>query len=158
MALSVGIAGRSEVADVGLCEWTNPEEFRSRFQAELPEGIRIGSVQITATNASRQPKELSYCVPLLPSHTLTQEGVRELLASHRAAVTRTREKDSKEVDVRRFLKAIRLEGDALHMLLSCMQEGTARPEEVLEALGCEEGRDYARGRIERTHVSLSPSR
>jgi len=44
------------------------------------------------------------------------------------------------------------------MLLSCTDEGTARPEEVLEVLGCQEGRDYAKGLIERTHVSLSPSR
>ncbi len=158
MALSVGIAGLSEVADVGLCEWTKPDQFRSRFQAELPEGIRIGSVQIAATNASRQPKEISYRAPLLARHVLTEERIQALLASESACVTRTRQKDAKEVDVRQFLKAIRLEGDALHMLLSCTDEGTARPEEVLEVLGCQEGRDYAKGLIERTHVSLSPSR
>ena len=87
-----------------------------------------------------------------------EERIQALLASESACVTRTRKKDVKEVDVRQFLKAIRLEGDTLHMLLSCTDEGTARPEEVLEVLGCQEGRDYAKGLIERTHVSLSPSR
>lgn len=158
MALSVGVSGRNEVADVGLRQWMKPEQFRSRLQAEFPEGIQISSVQITAPKPDRRPRELSYRVPLLPGHTLTEDRIRSLLAKDEAVVTRRREGRAKDVEIRQFVKTIRLNGDAVEMLLRYTENGTARPQEVLEALGCQEDIDYLKGNIERTHVSLSPLR
>ncbi len=155
MALSVGLSGLNEVADVGLREWLRPAELRDRLQAQLPDGISILSVEITEAHPSRQPTELVYRVPLLPGHSLTQERVKQFLASREATVRRVREADAKEVEVRGFVKAVRFDGESVMMLLRCTETGTARPEEVMEALGCREGADYEKGRIERTHVDLS---
>jgi radical SAM-linked protein len=155
--LSVGLHGRNEVVDIGLHQWIRPQEFGAQLQAELPDGIAIRSVQITATHPDRQPTSLSYRVQLLPGHCLNGERIDALLARREAVVERERKDAVKAVDVRRFIAALRLEGDALLMLLTVTSEGTARPEEVLEALGCREGLDYLAGEIERTHVSLSSS-
>jgi len=155
--LSVGLRGHNEVADVGLSEWIRPQEFSASLQAELPEGIAIRTVQITAPHPDRQPTALAYRVPLLPGHCVSAQKIHELMARQEVIVRRERKDTVKEVDVRRFLEVLRLDGDALHMLLGCSNEGTARPEEVLQALGCREGVDYLVGQIERTHVSLSSS-
>jgi len=155
MALSVGFTGRSEVADIGLREWLRPTDLRLRLQAELPEGIGILSVQITDAHPSRQPTELVYRVPLLPGHSLIEARIQQFLASREVTVKRTREDGVKEVEVRRFVKAIRFDGGSVQMLLRCTEAGTARPEEIMNALGCREGTDYAKGQIERTHVDLT---
>ena len=155
--LSVSFQGRNEVADVGLHQWIKPQEFSARLQAELPDGISIRSVQITAPHPDRQPTALSYRVPLLPGHCVTSEKIEQLLARREVIIQRERKDSVKGLDVRRFVTALRLDGDAVLMLLACTGEGTARPEEVLEALGCHEGSDYLTGEIERTHVSLSSS-
>ena len=155
--LSVSFQGSNEVADVGLYEWMRPQEFGRRLQDELPEGIGVLSTEATSTHPDRQPTALSYRIPLLPGHCLSAERIDALLARRQVLVERERKKAAKQVDVRRFIKALRLEGDALLVLLECSAEGTARPEEVLQALGCREGVDYLLGDVERTHVSLSSS-
>jgi len=157
-ALSVGQAGLNEVADVGLSRWLPPQQFRARFQCELPEGVRVLSAETTGPNPSRRPGEVSYRVPLLPGHGLSEQRVHELLARDHAVVSRSRKGGDKQIDVRSYLKALRYEGGALRMLISWGEDGTARAEEVLEALGCEEGVDYLQGAIERTHVNLCSPR
>ena len=158
MALSVGHVGLNEVADIGLREWTRPDEVRERLQAEFPEGIGIISAQAVPINPSREPRELAYRVPLLASHTLTASGIQALLDSERAVVTRVRKRSVRDVEVRQFIKAVRLSGDSLEMLIRYTSHGTAKPEEILEALGCRPDVDYLKSAIERTNVSLPPLR
>jgi radical SAM-linked protein len=158
MALSVGFAGLNEVADLGLSEWTRPTEVRRRLEAELPPGIEIVSLEVTRTHPKRQPQELAYRAPLLPGHGLTENRLQEFMAADSITVERRRKEGVKEVDVRRFTRALRLNGRSLTMLLDYTQDGTARPEEVLEALGCREGHDYRLSEIERTRVGVPASR
>jgi radical SAM-linked protein len=154
MALSVGLSGRNEVADVGLAHWTRPVEFRTRLQAELPRDIAIASVQITRTRPGRQPRELAYRIPLLPGHSLAQDRLQELLAADQVTVSRPHKDGARDVEVRQFVKGVRLEGQSVQMLLRYTDSGTARPEEIMEALGCRQGTDYRKSDIERTHVNL----
>jgi radical SAM-linked protein len=156
-ALSVGYTGLNEVADVGLCHWVRPDEFCTRLQAELPEGVRILTARVTSPHPSRQPVELSYRVPLLAEHGLTPRRVDDLLARDEVTVIRRRKDESREIEIRPFIKALRFEDGAVLMLLGCSNRGTARPEEVMESLGAREGVDYLQSAIERTHVRLASS-
>ena len=155
LALSVGVSGQREVADVGLREWVRPEDFRGRLGPELPEGIEVVSVRSTPANVSRQPRHLSYRVPLRPGHCLSEAKLAELLERETVTVCRSRKDAVKEVEIRRYIRALRLEADTLHILLDYSQEGTARPEEVMTALGCLADVDYSRSEIERTSVDLA---
>ncbi|MFO7956786.1 MAG: TIGR03936 family radical SAM-associated protein [Candidatus Brocadiia bacterium] len=156
--LSVGYIGRNEVADVGLYAWLAPEEFRRRLQKELPDELSILSAESTRTNPNRQPHELSYRIPLLDDHPVTEERIEEFLARHEWVITRRRGNGkSKQVEIRQFVKALRLQNGTLRMLLATGNRGTARPEEVLEALDARRGRDYLFSSIERTHVNLPSS-
>ena len=156
MPLSVGMAGLNEVADVRLEGWIRPEEVRSRLQAELPEGIGINFVETIPSNANRQPREIAYRIPLLPGHGLTGAKIDELLQREEYVVQRRGKERSKKVEIRRFIKAVRLSEDAVLLLLAYGAEGTARPDEVMEALGCREGADFLKGETIRTNVNLSP--
>jgi radical SAM-linked protein len=155
MPLSVGMAGASEVADIGLSEWVRPEAFRKRLAAELPEGIGLDSAESTRTRPNRQPAEAAYRIPLLPGHGLTVAKIDEALARPEIVVTRTRKGVATDLEVRRYIKRVRLEGEAVLILVRNTQEGTARPEEVLQALGCRPGIDYNKSEIERVHVNLA---
>jgi len=157
MALALGLAGRNEVADIVLARWVRPDEVRSRLQAELPSGIDILSAEVIPSSASRQPQELAYLVPLLPGSGLTEARLAELLARDSVVVERTRKDQTFPVDVRPFVKALRLGSGHLQMLLSYTDKGTARPQEVLQALGCREAHDYRASAIERTHVRIQSS-
>jgi len=45
-ALKLGLESEEEVGSVILREFVKPEEFRTRFQAQLPEGILIRKVEL----------------------------------------------------------------------------------------------------------------
>ena len=154
-SLSVGISGHSEVLDFELAEWVRPDEVRRRFAAQLPDGIELKSVQNLPSKPDRRPRQHSYRIPLLEAHPVTEESVRELLAAERLPVRRRRKDKVKELDIRPFIERIRCEDGAVRLLLRMTEQGTARPEEVLQALGCEPGVHYLRGAIQRTHVNLS---
>jgi radical SAM-linked protein len=151
----VGFSGRSEVLDVALEQWVRPDAFRERLAGELPPGLRLSSAEAIAPGADRQPREVTYRVPLRAGHRLSEDAIDDLLAAEHLTVERELKEGTRPVDVRQFVKALRLAGRSLHMVLTWSPTGTARPQEVLQALGCTEGVDYRLGELERTRVSLS---
>ena len=155
--LSVGMQGRNEVLDFELREWVGPEEARQRLSRELPEGIRIHAVQVVPPKPDRQPKQLSYRIPLLEGHPVTQDALDKLRSTDTLMVERHVGEKVKVLDITPFIRDVRLVDDALHLVLDVTPGGTARPEEVLQALGCKSRTHYLKGEIERVHVSLSSS-
>jgi radical SAM-linked protein len=155
--LGVGICGHNEVLDFELSEWVRPEEVRQRLAGQLPEGIRIESLEVPPSKPDRRPRQLSYRIPLLEGHPVTQATVQELVAAGELKVRRAREERVKTVDIRPFIAQVRLRDGGLLLLLNVSEAGTARPEEVLQALGCVAGVHYLQSAIERTHVNLSSS-
>jgi hypothetical protein len=119
--------------------------------------VDLKSVQIAAKKPSRNPSELSYRVPLLRGISLAERRIQEVLDRSRIVVQREKKDETKEVDIRPFIKALRVRDKAVHMLLKFTQRGTARPEEVLQALGCQPDVDYLESQIRRTDVNLSSS-
>lgn len=156
-ALSVGVSSRSEVLDFALERWVRPAEVETRLSRELPEGIGLVSLELTAPHPNRAVKDVSYRVPLLEGHPVTEDALQELM-ERREILAHRRKKDAvKTLDIRPFIKHLRLEDGLLCMLLEFTSRGTARPQEVMEALGCTGGVHYPKSAIERTRVNLSSS-
>ena len=155
--LSVGIAGQSEVVDFELAEWIRPDEVAARLERQMPKGIRLESLCNLPSRGDRRPRQFSYLVPLLVGHGLSPEDLEALLQQDEVPVERSRRGEARRVDIRPFIGRLRLGKDELHLLLHVTDAGTARPEEVLAALGCRPGMHYLRGAIERTRVNLSSS-
>jgi radical SAM-linked protein len=155
--LGVGIGGTSEVLDFELCEWVRPEEVRQRLERELAAGIEIKGIQCLPSRPDRRARQLSYRVALLDGHPVTEARVEALLSAEELIVHRCRDGESKTLDIRPFIEHVRLRDKELHILLKVTERGTARPEEVLESLGCQAGVHYLRSSPERTQVNLSSS-
>jgi radical SAM-linked protein len=155
--LSVGLWGRNEVLDFELQEWVRPREVEQRLSSRLPEGFALNSLRTLPKKPNRRPRQFSYRVPLERGHPIDAGVIEKLLNADEAIVRRKKKKKSKTVNIAPFIQELRLRNGALHMLLEMTDRGTARPEEVLEALGCEPGTDYNLGQIERTRVNLSSS-
>ncbi len=156
-ALGVGVKGCNEVLDFEFSRWVAPEDVKRRLAAQLPDGIFIKSLQNPASKPDRRAKHLSYRVPLLEGHPVTDERIQALLARREFTVERRRKEKVKTVNIRPFIRRIRLRGDELHLLLDVTQAGTARPDEVARALGLRAGVHYLESMTERTHVNLSSS-
>ncbi len=155
--IGVGITGYNEVLDLELCRWCRPEEVRKRINEHLPEGLSLVSVRIMDGKPARRPDELCYRVALRRGHPVRVETLSELQGRRSVKIARETGKGLKQKDIAPFIRRLRLEDGRLLMLLKVTDRGTARPEEVLDTLGCEEHVHYLPSRIERMHVSLSSS-
>jgi radical SAM-linked protein len=154
LALEVGVTGLDEVMTVRLTRWIHPEHVGRRLTSVLPEGIEIKDVR---TVSNRDPSAVAYTgyrVPLKDGHPLTVEAVDQLMQREQIICTRTRKSREVRKDIRPFLRALHYEDNVLEMLFDLTDRGTARPEEVMEALSCRRGRDYDLNQIVRTRVAL----
>ncbi len=80
-----------------------------------------------------------------------------LLAAEEAIVERRSPKGTKTVDVRRWTEQVRPVADGFEFVIAVGQDGTARPEEVVEALARLAGRPVAAVRIVRTAIEIAPT-
>lgn len=155
--LGVGIEGENEVLDLELCRWCRPEVIRRTVNKELPKGIRVIAAEVLRGKPERRPAGLSYRVPLIGDHSASAEALEELMAAENMEILRKSEKGGKIKDIAPFISHLRLHADTLSMLLVVTNHGTARPEEVLDALSCKPYSHYLPSQIARTHVSLIAS-
>jgi radical SAM-linked protein len=154
LALEVGVSGEDEVLDLQLTEWIHPEELETRLGRALPEGVGIRRIRSVAGTERCQARLIGYRVRLHAGHRVEPATVESLLERDSLSVERKRKGRVVRKDIRRFIRGLRLSGDDLEMLFEMTESGTARPEEVLAALGCRHGRDYRISEIVRTRVSL----
>lgn len=126
---------------------TQAADYRLRIKAELssrlPEGIELLSVDIAAPGASLQPCSVTYVFRLKPEYIdeNLKARVERLLADESFFVTRTSFNRSnvskgaaKRVDVRPFLKSIKLSDE--NMIVDCgiSPAGSIRVQEILQML------------------------
>jgi radical SAM-linked protein len=143
-ALPVGVTGRREVMDLILERPVMPLTFARRLAPHLPPGLEVVSVE-----------EVYHKLPSLQSQVCAAEyrvavewpaGRRELEArvgDFLVAETVVRQRRGRIYDLRPRVESLSVGeavpgGFALHMRLCQGQSGTARHDEVLDALGLTE--------------------
>jgi radical SAM-linked protein len=153
-ALPLGFTSLCEVADVWLVETLPPDEVQERLQRAAPPGLTLQQVEIVPLH-----------LPALQTLVLAAEYRIEFredapvdLADRIAGLLEQREiirvRREKTYDLRPLIESLTLttssEGDKpiLLMRLSAKESATARPEEVLLALGI----DPTTTRMERTRL------
>jgi radical SAM-linked protein len=125
---------------------------------QLPEGIEVFNVALAAPNASFQPQGAEYVLPLRTAGAADLIGaLNERIAGVMASTTCTVErsapegKTSRRIDVRPFLRSVRLEGADLIVRHSISAAGSIRVEEILQLFGLQV-RDLA-GPVRRVNVT-----
>jgi radical SAM-linked protein len=155
LSLPLGVVGCEEIAELELTEFLPPDEVRDRLARQAPPGLQVLSLCRIGPKESAQVRALIYRIALPP------ERAAELMAAPEQWVERTRP-PVRRLDIRPFLRDLRLPSPAdesnpirhLEFHLWLTPEGTARPEEVLAALGFRDLLD-AGAVLERVRLELA---
>jgi radical SAM-linked protein len=135
LSLPLGVVGCAEVVELELDDVLPLDEIRGRLMRQAPSGLSVLSIHRIDPKAGAQVRRLCYRIDLPPQRAADLEPrVAEVLRSGECRVERKRP-PVRVVDLRPWISDLRLKDSHLEMDLWLTPEGTARPDEVLEALG-----------------------
>jgi radical SAM-linked protein len=152
---AVGTETLADIADVELRGDHEPLDVAERLSNHLPMGMTVVSVEpATGKQAASRVESVTYRVDV--ADDLDWDAALEAFAAAEACeVVRTApNKASKRVDVRRFCTAVEHEPGALEMELAVTDAGTARPEELTNAVAALVGATPKIERLVRTAIRL----
>jgi radical SAM-linked protein len=157
-SLPLGVVGLAEVAEIEFTEPIDPEEVLVKLQNIAPAGITFFSAKRIEMRLSGRAHRGLYRLPLgeeSPENRSAQiaEKCQQLLAAPVLWVEREKPK-RRRINIRPFIDALRLVPGYLEMDLWITQEGTARADEVVRALGLSTLLDQGYV-LERTYLEIA---
>lgn len=157
MPLGVGVEGEDEICDFALKQRAPIDELARRLRRELPEGIELKSVGPTLDTSKSASRVcgVSYRILLAEVPADLADAVAAYNDASELLLLRRRPKGDKEVDIKRYVAGVEQCGDgAVCFEMEVTNEGTGRPEEVIEALGGFLPGELEIARIIRTGIEL----
>ncbi|HEX5445651.1 MAG TPA: TIGR03936 family radical SAM-associated protein [Pirellulales bacterium] len=140
-ALAMGVAGLDEVLDAELTGPHSPEALLAALTPRLVEGLSIKSIEVLpAEGRASRVERVAYELPI-PGER--QAALAERLARWPEAATAERARGAgqggrKPVDLADLVEHIELCEGVLRLEVKVSGEGTARPRELLAALGLDD--------------------
>jgi radical SAM-linked protein len=156
LALGLGIEGRSEIVDIELLEPLEPAALLAKLKPVAPPGFEWIDASPLPDNAPPpRPRTVEYTMPVLDERRLlARSQLQLLLASSSWPFTRRRPNRESTFDLRPELVAAELTAEGLlRFRLKVSPDGSARPEELLEALALRDMLDQG-AVLTRTDVEL----
>lgn len=137
-ALAVGVAGVNEVLDLELSEEWPAEQVHAALSATAPVGLTFTSVAVLPPNLKKAVvRRIVFEVPIPGDRAAdVSAGIERFLAAAEFPIER--EDKKKKLDLRPLVDALELNDNVLRMGLVMTPAGSARPREVLTALGVED--------------------
>ncbi|MFO0949924.1 MAG: TIGR03936 family radical SAM-associated protein [Isosphaeraceae bacterium] len=139
LALALGVEGRREILEIDLAEPVPPDQLLERLRAEAPPGLEFLSAEVVPPGRPAHARAVSFAFDVpAPRLEPAREAVARFLACESWPYTRHRPDRGRDVpvDLRPFVLDAGLEDDGtLRFRLKITPNGSARPEEVLDALG-----------------------
>lgn len=134
----VATASDAQLALVGLSEAQPTDALRDRLTAQLPSGLTLDRVLCPINAKSLHPLEATYEVDLdAVDPAALESSMKRLLAQENLTIQRETRPGTptRTVDIRPFVRSLSLQDATLAMTLHFEQQRTARPIELLAALG-----------------------
>ncbi len=157
LALALGIEGLQEVVELELAAPMEPPEVLRRLAAVSPPGLEWLGAEANGPGRPAQAEAVRYALPIpADRRDAARAALADFLAREGWPYTRHRPDRTTEIDLRPFVLGADLEPDGiLRFRLKMTPSGSARPEEIIDALGL---RDLmTQGAIlARTAVELAP--
>jgi radical SAM-linked protein len=152
---AVGTETLADVADVELRGDHEPLDVQERLANHLPMGMTALAVEpATGKQAASRVESVAYRVEVADDLDW-DAALAAFAAAETCEVVRTApKKASKRVDVRRFCTELTHEPGALEMELAVTDAGTARPEELTQAVAALVGANPTIERLVRTAIRL----
>ena len=137
LAMALGIEGRNEVLDLDLTEPIDPAEVLQRLRAEGPPGFDFFAAEAVGPGRAARVAAALYRVAIPEDRRPeARAAVADLLSQGTCPYTRHRPDRTVAIDLRPFvLDAALAECGDLTLRMKIAPDGSARPEEVLDALG-----------------------
>jgi radical SAM-linked protein len=135
LSLGLGIIGREEIVELELDEALPTVEILERLSKQAPAGLEFLQVDRIDSKASAQVRRACYRVTVPPDHhaELTNR-IAAVLANAHCWVDRVRPQ-KKRIDIRGYIRGLKLIEDVLEMDLEVTPQGTTRPDEIIRVLG-----------------------
>jgi radical SAM-linked protein len=152
---AVGTETLADIADVELRGEHDPLDVTERLSNHLPMGMTVVVVEpATGKQAASRVESVTYRVDV--ADDVNWDAALQAFASVESCeVVRTApNKASKRIDVRRYCTAVAHEPGALEMELAVTDAGTARPEELTQAVAALVGATPKIERLVRTAIRL----
>ena len=157
LALALGIEGHQEVVEMELADPLEPAEVLQRLAAVSPPGLDWIAAEVNTPGRPAQATSVSYALAVpAESRDAASAALAHFLAQDRWPYTRHRQDRTTEIDLRPFVLEATLGPDGiLRFRLKMTPEGSARPEEVVDALQLKDllsqGAILARTNVELAH-------
>lgn len=134
-ALAVGIAGLNELVEVDLAEPHTAQSLQAAIEPQLPPGMRVNQIDVLdSPDRKAQATSITFELPIPPErHAALAERISWFLGQTSHLIRR--EGREKPVELRPLVSDLSLVDGTLRMQLPVDRDGSARPREVLEALG-----------------------
>ena len=147
---SVGVASSSELLVVELCESAEPADVLARLADQMPEGLRVRQADRVDPGLAVQPDQVS-CQVDLPADQVpaVAAAVEHLRGAEHWPIERHGRQD-KVIDLLAYVVSASVEAGALKWTARVTADGSARPAEVLAAVGL--APDAWQHRVKRTGV------
>jgi radical SAM-linked protein len=159
LSLALGIEGLAEILDIELSSPLPIEEVRLRLESERVEGLGIVDVQPLdrASARARVTAQEYLCrVPGDVDESALRRRAEELLSGPCLIVDRrTPGKPDRQVDIRPRIDTLAVQDHEIRMRLWVTDGASARPEEVLRALGLQDTINEGSLAVTRTQVELT---
>jgi radical SAM-linked protein len=134
----VGVASLDELLVVEVVSEEAPEDVLNRLRREMPPGIVLIAAESLEAGDHRQPCEVWYSLEIEHSieGVVAQRAV-DFLSQDSVMVDRVtpKSKAGKAINIRQYISTIEVTPQRVAWSQTVTQEGSARPSEVLEALG-----------------------
>ena len=134
-ALGLGIESMDEILEFELSSWTAPRQIEKLLGAQLPEGVAVVSSEAFDRRDRSRVDFVEYQAECPGQGEGLAERLRAFLALKECPVERVSDKGSKTVEIRQYVLAADCEGERVFLRLRVTDQGTAKPEEVLRAVG-----------------------
>jgi radical SAM-linked protein len=135
LSLGLGIVGREEIVDLELDEVLPTEEILRRLAQQAPTDLEILQIDRIDPKTTAQVRRVCYRVAIpRERHAGLSERICEMLAEAHCWVERTRPQP-RRLDIRGYIRDLKLCENDLEMDLEVTPQGTARPDEILQVLG-----------------------
>lgn len=151
-AIALGVAGLNEVLEFELTQPFDADEVARRLRAQAPPGIEFRSVRLIDLKTSARVRRAMYRLPIPDQIDDLLQRRDTFLSLNEFWVERLRPQP-RRVNVRPFVHELHAFDDRVEMALWITDNGAARPDEIITALGLKTLLDDG-AVIERTNLEL----
>ncbi|MBI3855443.1 MAG: DUF2344 domain-containing protein [Planctomycetes bacterium] len=134
-ALGLGIESMDEILEFELTSWTSPKGIEKVLGEQLPEGVGVVSAEAFDRKQRSFVNFVEYEAACDGALDGVADRIRAFLALKECPVERVSDKGSKTVEIRQYVMALEADGGRIYLRIRVTDQGTAKPEEVLRAVG-----------------------